>query len=178
MRDLEGFNPTNLPRRPYLSGQDPRFRTRFWMQTPVFLRRGPQETRGAAPSHLHPWIVQADHDSKVFRANTDRPRVWMKVGDSIVPIAERSPAGLQKGDAIAVSFTVTYHMSSVNWFAQFHPADLVVVKEGDNDATDYSAPSLGLYSRPPPSFNPIPEEDSEWSPEKRYYQLLTKILSL
>ena len=66
---------------------------------------------------------------------------------------------LQKGDVVAVSFTVTYHVSSVNWFAQFHPADLVVVKAGDLDATDYSAPALDLHSRPPPSLNDIPEED-------------------
>ncbi|KAI1782643.1 hypothetical protein LXA43DRAFT_905156 [Ganoderma leucocontextum] len=153
MRGVSGFNPVELERRSYLSGREPKFRNRFWMQTPMFLRRGPQEARLPAPTHLHPWIVRGDQESKVFRANPDRPRVWEKVDEEILPIGERGSKNLQRGDVVGVSFTVTYHLTSVNWFAQFHPADIVLLKTSDGDATDYSAPALNLHNRPPPSFH-------------------------
>ena len=160
MQTLEGFNEGNLPRLSYLSGTDPKYRTRFWMQTPVFIRRTPQDT-STQTTHLHPWVTQVDHDSKTIRANPDRPHVWMKAGDATVPISERASGTLQRGDTVAVSFTVTYHLTAVNWFAQFHPVDIVMLKEGQGDATDFSAPALDLHRCPPPTLDTIPEE-GEW----------------
>ena len=157
MKTLKGFNESNLPRRSYLSGTDPKYRTRFWMQTPVFIRRTPKDSSSPV-THLHEWVNQVDRDSKVFRANPDRPRIWMKAGGRTVPISERSLGMLQRGDTVAVSFTMTYHLTLVNWFAQFHPVDIVLLQEGQGDATDYSAPALDLHRRPPPIFDTIPEE--------------------
>ena len=153
MRTVTGFNPGGLPRRAYLSGQEVKFRSKFWMQTAMFLQRGSNETRVPPPSYLHPWVTRGDEDSKIFRANPDRPRVWVKEEDGIVPISEREPKHLQRGNVVAMSFTVTYHVTSVHWFAQFHPVDIVVLKPSDFDATDYSAPVMNLYNRPPPSFD-------------------------
>ena len=162
MGKLPGFNDAGLPRRSFLSGQDPRYRTRFWMQTPMFLRRGGKDVRTSAPGHLHSWVIKADKESKAFRANPDRPRLWLKKADRIVPISERTSGTLHRGDVVAISFTVTYHVNMVNWFAQFHPMDIIVLKDGDVDAMDYSAPALDLHSCPPPSFDAIPEEDCKF----------------
>ena len=156
---MNDFNPAGLPRRSYLSGQDARFRSKFWMQTPMFVRRNGTEHREPAPSHLHEWVIQADRESKTFKANPDRPRVWVKVGNETRPIKQCTPKSLQRGDAVAMSFTVTYHITGTNWFPQFHPADIVVLKSSQGDATDYSAPALGLHSLPPPSFS-VSEEGS------------------
>ena len=157
MSQVKGFNPTNLPRRPYLSGLDAKYRTRFWMQTPMFLRK--KDNRNV--EHLHPWVVEADRISKVFSANPDRPRVWVKDGDNILPIAETEPGFLQRGDVLAVSFTVTYHITQSHWFPQFHPVDVVVLRSGDGDATDYSAPEISLHSRPPPTLSDEGADRSE-----------------
>ena len=119
----------------------------------MFLQRGPKEAQTSLPTHLHPWVVHGDQGSKVFRANPDRPRLWAKVDDGIVPIGEHSMRTIRRGDVVAVSFTVTYHMTSVNWFAQFHPADIVLLKSFEGDGTDYSSPAMNLYNRPPPSFD-------------------------
>ena len=118
----------------------------------MFVRRFGTEVRSPVPDHLHEWVAQADRESKSFKANSDRPRVWRKLGDETRPIKECTPNSLQRGDVVAVSFTVTYHVTGTNWFPQFHPADLVVVKPSQGDFTDYSAPDMGLHSRPPPSF--------------------------
>ncbi|PIL26241.1 hypothetical protein GSI_11997 [Ganoderma sinense ZZ0214-1] len=158
---LPGFNARTVPRRAYLSGQDVRYRTRFWMQTPMFLRKGAQKEPSIATGHLHPWVVEADKQSKGFRGNPDRPRVWVKDGDDIVPISEREPGTLQRGDVVALSFTVTYHITTSNWFPQFHPADIIVLQSGDGDVPDYSAPEIDLYSRPPPSFGMEDPGDSD-----------------
>lgn len=80
----------------------------------------------------------------------------MKHGAATVPIGETLPGFLQQGDVIAMSFTVTYHITTANWFPQFHPADIVVMKATTGDTTDYSAPDINLYNRPPPS---LLEED-------------------
>lgn len=161
MSQVKGFNPTNLPRRPYLSGLDAKYRSRFWMQTPMFIRSSSSSENGSSIAHLHPWVVQADRQSKMFRANPDRPRVWLKDGDVAVPIGNREHGALQCGDVVAVSFTVTYHVTSSNWFPQFHPADIVLLKSGEVDATDYSAPMIDLYSRPAPTFGAVDLGDSE-----------------
>ena len=153
MGSVAAFNPNNLPRRPYLSGQETRYRNRFWMQTPMFLQRGPKDARGSPPAYLHPWVVRGDQDSNMFRANPDRPRLWAKVGNDIVPIGQHAVKTIRRGDVVAVSFTVTYHMTSANWFPQFHPADIVLLKSFEGDGTDYSSPAMNLYSRPPPSFD-------------------------
>ena len=87
----------------------------------------------------------------------------MKEGGDIVPIKDRDPGTLQRGDILVFSFTVTYHMTSLNWFPQFHPVDIVVVCAGDGDPTDYSSPTIGLYSRPPPAFMDEDQHDGEWS---------------
>ena len=162
MASLPEFNVGKLPRREYLSGREEKYRSRFWMQTPIFLRRGPREERAAPPVHLHEWVKQIHKDSSVFKANPDRPRIWLKDGDDIKPIAERTPPTLLRGDIVALSFTVTYHLTSVNWFAQFHPAEIIVLKPWDGDATDYSAPTMDLYSRPPPVFDMLGGDDGEW----------------
>ena len=128
------------------------------MQTPMFVCTGLEKDPRKPPGHLHPWVAQADKQSKVFRANPDRPRVWVLDGDNTLPIGTREPGILVRGDVVAFSFTVTYHVTSTNWFAQFHPADIVVLRGSDGDATDYSAPSLDLYNRPPPSITGGEEE--------------------
>ena len=123
------------------------------MQTPVFLKRTGGEGRTMTPGYLHEWVVQADRGSKVFRANPDRPRIWTMDGSTTIPIGDREPGCLQRGDVVAVSFTITYHITSSNWFPQFHPADIVVLKAGNGDLTDYDAPEIGLYNRPPPKID-------------------------
>ena len=132
----------------------------------MFLRRTTEDAKAKAPSHLHPWVMKADQDSRLFRANPDRPRVWVKTDEGIVPIADSSPGKLQRGDTVAVSFTVTYHKTMANWFLQFHPADIVLLRAGDS--TDYGAPALDLYSRPPPSF------DQSLEVEGKCYIFVTK----
>lgn len=161
MGTLRDFNPGGLPRRTYLSGRDERFRSKFWMQTPMFIRRGPTEKRVPAPEHLHPWVAEADRESKAFKANPDRPRVWVKDGSSTKRIQDCVPDSLQRGDVVAVSFTVTYHLTATNWFPQFHPAEIVVLQATTGDATDYSAPALGLHALPPPSFYVANEADGK-----------------
>ena len=163
MGKLDGFNKKTLPRRGYLSGQDERYRTRFWMQTSVFVKKAPLESRsGKSPGYLHAWVLQAEKESKAFRANPDRPRVWVKDGKNTLPIGDKEPGSLQRGDVVAVSFTITYHITSSNWFAQFHPADIVVLKAGDGDRTDYGAPEIGLYGRPPPTMMEDDGDSSKW----------------
>ena len=161
MGKVDGFNTSTLLRRPYLSGQDQRYRTRFWMQTPMFLKRNLQDGRQKTPGYLHAWVYQADRESKVYRANPDRPRVWVKDGKATLPIGDREPGTLQKGDIVAVSFTITYHITSSNWFPQFHPADIIVLKSGNVDTTDYGAPDIGLYNRPPPTLALEDVDDGE-----------------
>lgn len=150
MAKLNGFNPSNLPRRPYQSGQDLKYRSRFYMQTPMFLQKGGREDKTKVPDHLHPWVLEAEKHSKVFRANSDRPHVWMLDGDATVPVGEREYGPLMRGDVVAMSFTITYHLTRSNWFPQFHPADLIILRMSDGDPTDYSAPTIDLHSRPPP----------------------------
>lgn len=152
MGKVEGFNPTNLPRRPYLSGKEEKYRSRFWMQTPMFIWKAVDAERPPPLTYLHPWVLEAEKRSKGFRANPDRPRVWMRDGDVTVPVEDREYGPLQKGDIVALSFTVTYHITRSNWFPQFHPADIVVLQMTEGDPTDYSAPTIDLYSRPPPSW--------------------------
>ncbi|KAI1783915.1 hypothetical protein LXA43DRAFT_1067229 [Ganoderma leucocontextum] len=140
MRGVKDFNPDKVQRRSYLSGED--------------------EGRNPPPSHLHPWIIRADEESNILRANPDRARVRGQVGDELLPISERTPNSLQRGDPVPVSFTVTYHVTAMSWSAQFHSADIVVLKAGDGDATNYTnAPALGLQSRPPPTLNAVTEEN-------------------
>lgn len=160
MKDMEKLR--KLPRRPYLSGHEVRYRSKFWMQTPMFVRRGPKDKKLAPPKYLHDWVLKGDQESRIFRANPDRPRVWVKTEGHIVPIADTKPNTLQRGDVVAFSFTVTYHATSVNWFPMFHPADIVVLKRADGDSGDYSAPALGLYSLPPPSLTDIDDDEGEW----------------
>lgn len=132
------------------------------MQTPMFLKRGPNESRVAPPKYLHDWVLKGDQESKFFRANPDRPRVWVKAGNLTVPIADCKPSTLQRGDAVAFSFTVTYHRTSANWFPQFHPADIVVMKRAEIPADiDYSAPALDLNSLPPPTLVDMAEDEGE-----------------
>ena len=114
-----------------------------------------------APEHLHPWVAEADRESKAFKANPDRPRVWVKDGSSTKRIQDCVPDSLQRGDVVAVSFTVTYHLTATNWFPQFHPAEIVVLQATTGDATDYSAPALGLHTLPPPSFYVGDESDGK-----------------
>ena len=96
MGGVPGFNPGGLPWRAYLSGQDERYCTRFWMQTPMFLRKGGVPDV-PTPEYLHPWVIQAERQSKVFRANPDRPRVWVKEGeDGFVTAAERLGVPVEK----------------------------------------------------------------------------------
>nr|VWO95173.1 N/A [Ganoderma boninense] len=167
MSGIAGFNSRSVPRRAYLSGQDVRFRSRFWMQTPMFVRKAPQSDSSVGSDHLHPWVIEAERQSKGYRGNLDRPRVWVRDGVDTVPISERGAGTLQRGDVLAVSFTVTYHITSSYWFPQFHPADLVVLKSGDGDVPDYSAPGIDLYKRPPPSFGGVDglDGDKEDPPE-------------
>lgn len=154
----------NLPRRPYLSGQELRYRSKFWMQTPMFLQRGSKDKKVVPPKYLHDWVLRGDQESKFFRANPDRPRVWVKVGGHIVPIADTNPNTLQRGDVAAFSFTVTYHATSSYWFPMFHPADIIVLKRGEAESVgDYSAPALDLYSLPPPSLADLDDVEGEWS---------------
>ena len=166
MRGMDGLS--RLPRRPYLSGQEARYRTRFYMQTPMFMKRGPKEARVEPPKYLHDWVIRGDQDSKVFRANPDRLRVWVKSGDHTVPIADSNPSTLQRGDAVTFSFTVTYHATSTNWFPLFHPADIIVLKRADDEGTDYSAPALDLYNLPPPKIDNFEDYTGELS----YHELV------
>ncbi|PIL23937.1 hypothetical protein GSI_13688 [Ganoderma sinense ZZ0214-1] len=172
MKTVKGFNSTSLPRRSYMSGQDPKYRSRFWMQTPIFLRREPDKD-GANIDHLHPWVVQADHQSKLFRANPDRPRVWVKDGDKILPISECDPSVLQRGDLVAISFTITYHITKTNWFLQYHPVDVLVLRQTEGDPTDYSSPTLDLTSRPAPTLKQVTYVDSDSDDERPSKRLKT-----
>ena len=97
----------------------------------------------------------------MFRANPDRPRVWVRAGGKTMPIKESAPGVLQRGDVVAFSFTVTYHITSKNWFPQFHPADIIVLKAGFGEPTDYSGPELDLYNRPPPVISGMDDDESE-----------------
>lgn len=161
MMTVKDFNPAGLPRRSYLSGKDSRFRSKFWMQTPMFVRAFGTDRQDQGSNHLHEWVLQADRESKSFKANPDRPRIWKKVGAETKPLKECTPNSLQRGDVVAVSFTVTYHTTATNWFPQFHPADIVVLRTSQGDATDYSGPSMGLHSRPAPSFGSVLDSEGE-----------------
>ncbi|PIL31864.1 hypothetical protein GSI_06568 [Ganoderma sinense ZZ0214-1] len=159
MSSLDAFNPGSLPRRQFLSGQDAKYRARFWLQTPMFLRKGPNDDNSDAMPHLHPWVLKAAKESKGFKGNPDRPRIWVKEGKKVTTIGERDPGYLVRGDVVAFSFTVTYHITGTNWFPQFHPADIVVMKTGTGDPTDYSAPEIGLYNLPPPCMDEVDDDE-------------------
>ena len=121
----------------------------------MFLRKSQSGVQEAEVAHLHPWVVKGDRQSKVFGANPDRPRIWMSDGEETVPVGNREFGPLQRGDVVAMSFTVTYHVTGSNWFPQFHPADIVVLWSSEGDPTDYSAPTLGLHGRPAPVFEVV-----------------------
>ena len=125
VQGVSGFNLINLPRRSWQSG-DPNFPSVvFWMKSPMFLRLQPGERKPACPSHLHPWIAQAERKSRRYRANPIRPEVRGIEDGRLKNISQCTPPRLYDGDAVAMTFTVKYVEGENDFFPQYQLFDIV-----------------------------------------------------
>lgn len=135
-------------RRDFMSGKEARFSSKFWMQTPMFLpvvgsRKPPP------PTHLHPWVVAADKASYIFRANTRPPVVYGRRDGKPVPIRECDPDHLCSGDVVSVTFNITYHFTDKDWYPQYQPVEIYVLKQSTlHDLDEYE---IGKSSRVEPA---------------------------
>ncbi|KAI0710049.1 hypothetical protein C8Q76DRAFT_695180 [Earliella scabrosa] len=137
--EVPGFNPTGTMRREWQSGAGFGTTSRFWMKVPMFVRNKDGERKPPAARHLHPWVVNADRKSRAYRANVARPEVYGLTNQGYpVDIRKCENTRLEKGDAVAFSFTVVYVVGGKDWYPQLLPVDLVRVQEHEPSAMSYS----------------------------------------
>lgn len=131
MQDVPGFNvPNPKPRRPWQSGQNSSNTHRFWMRAPMFIRLRPGERKGPFPEHLHEWLREADRRSRAYRANPARPTVLVLEDRMLRGIEDCEPDHLIRGDAVAITFSITYVEGKKDWYPTFIPIDIVRVARG------------------------------------------------
>ena len=126
-------------RREFMSGKEPRFSSRFWMQAPMFLPASGTR-KGPPPTHVHPWVAEADRASYAYRANPRRPIVYGRRDRAAVPIKECEPANLCPGDVVAITFNITYHFTDKDWYPMYQPVEVYVLKRSAYaDQLEYEA---------------------------------------
>lgn len=148
---LPGFNPSNLPRREYQSGNDPAYTWRYWMRAPMFLRVNEGEPKPPPPAHLHAWVIAADKRSRIYRANPARPRVFALDGEIIHTIERSDPPLLQRGDVVMAHFVVSIVFTSTAWYTELIPVEMVRVVPVSllvGDILESGPPLVDLATRP------------------------------
>ncbi|KAI0361338.1 hypothetical protein OH77DRAFT_1443665 [Trametes cingulata] len=152
VRYVDGFNPGDLPRREYQTGQDPSLTWRYWMRVPMFIRMNEGETKPPLPSNLHPWVISADRRSRIYRANPARPSVFALEDNRLRDIRKCAPNTLQRGDVILFTFTVSFVVGPSAWYPQILPLEIVRVASANytstSDAAEYALPSVDDSVRP------------------------------
>lgn len=136
-------------RRDFMSGKEARFSAKFWMQAPMFLPVGGSKKPPPA-GYLHPWVVAADRASYAFRANPRPPTVFGRRDGMPVPISECTPNKLCSGDIVALTFNLVYQITDKDWFPQYQPVEIYVLKQSSmDDVLQYD--TLPLIRSPPAS---------------------------
>ena len=143
MTQVPGFNPNDVARREWQSGAGFGTTARYWMKVPMFIRIRPGEHKPQVPHHLHPWVAAADKRSRAYRANPARPEVY-DLGEMGLPvdIKKSKSTRLQRGDALAFSFTVVYVVGGKDWYPQLLPVDLVRVLEREPEKRPKVEPAV------------------------------------
>ena len=131
-----------------MSGTDARFTTKFWMQCPMFLPVV-ASTKPSAPTHLHPWVVAADRASYSYRANPRPPVVYGRKNGLPAPIKECEPNHLCPGDVVAVTFTVAYILTDKEWYPQYQPVEIYVLKPAPRSDLDEYDTAASIRTPPP-----------------------------
>ncbi|KAI0742814.1 hypothetical protein C8Q80DRAFT_1108907, partial [Daedaleopsis nitida] len=109
MESIPGFNARySLPRQAWQAGTDLEAMHRFWMQVPMFLQVRYSKRKGEPAAHLHEWVKKAHHASNGWRANPACPVVLELEAGCLKNISDCNPPRLTRGDAVAISFTVTH----------------------------------------------------------------------
>ena len=129
----------NRTRREFMSGKEHRFSGKFWMQSPMFLPVA-GSAKPPPPPNLHPWVIAADRASYSYRANPRPPIVYGRKDGEPVPISECQPDHICPGDVVAVTFTVAYILTEREWYPQYQPVEIYVLKQSlYEDPFDYDA---------------------------------------
>ena len=137
----------NRTRREFMSGTESRFTAKFWMQCPMFLPVV-ASVKPPPPAHLHPWVIAADRASYSYRANPRPPVVYGRKNGLPVPIQDCQPDHLCPGDVVAVTFTVAYLLTNKEWYPQYQPVEIYVLKSSVQlDAYEYDT---SAHTRTPP----------------------------
>lgn len=122
-----------------MSGKEARFSAKFWMQCPMFLPVV-GSMKPPPPPNVHPWVAAADRASYAYRANPRPPVVYGRKDGVPVPIRDCQPDHLRPGDVVAVTFTVAYILTDKEWYPQFQPVEIYVLKQSlDGDLLDHYA---------------------------------------
>ena len=137
----------NRVRREFMSGAEPRFTAKFWMQSPMFLQVA-SSAKPPPPSHLHPWVIAADKASYSYRANPRPPVLYGRRDGLPVPIEECQPSHLCSGDVVAVTFTVAYILTEKEWYPQYQPVEVYVLKQSMQNNLYDTSPCIRA---PPPT---------------------------
>ena len=135
-------------RRDFMSGKEARFSAKFWMQTPMFLPVGGLK-KPPPPGHLHPWVAAADRASYAFRANPRPPAIFGRRDGMPVPISECTPSKLCSGDIVALTFNLVYQITDKDWFPQYQPVEVYVLKQSPTDDLLQYEVSTSIRSPPP-----------------------------
>ena len=159
-----------------MSGAEPRFTGKFWMQCPMFLQVA-ASGKPPPPPHLHPWVIAADTASYSYRANPRPPVVYGRRNGLPVPIEECEPKHLRPGDVIAFTFTVAYILTEKEWYPQYQPVEIYVLKQAArSDMDDYDTSER--KRTPPPTMGSSVVEGTSSTDSMgpvRCYVMLTSI---
>lgn len=95
--------------------------------------------RGAEPKplpaeHLHEWVKQADLKARYWRSNPDRPNVMALEGKTLKAIEECTREKLVRGDAVAMTFRVSYVVGKNDWYPTYALLELIRVAVPGSDA--------------------------------------------
>ncbi|KAI0723576.1 hypothetical protein C8Q76DRAFT_794500 [Earliella scabrosa] len=128
MQTVPGFNPSGVERRIGGRGRERGVNYRFWMRTPMFLRVDEGQQKPACPGHLHEWVRQADKESRMYRANPNRPCIRSIEGGRLRDISQSMPNTLEYGDVVAITFMVSYVEGRFDWYPHYHLLDVIRVQ--------------------------------------------------
>ena len=130
-------------RREFMSGKDPRFSSKFWLQAPMFLPAAGLK-KGPPPANVHPWVADADRALYAYRANPRSPVVYGRRDGAAVPIRECETGSLCAGDVVAFTFNVTYQFTDKDWHPLYQPVEVYVLKQSTYaELSVYEVPRLG-----------------------------------
>ncbi|KAI0706598.1 hypothetical protein C8Q76DRAFT_629752, partial [Earliella scabrosa] len=141
------FNPRCVPRRATQSGVSMR-QNRFWMRTPMFVRRIRGEGNEPCPPHIHEWVRKAAEISTMYRPNPARPIIRAVENGRLKDIERAHPDHLQFGDAVALTFMVAYIEGRYDWYPQYHLLDIVRVEASDSEEFGrFAVPTIDSSAR-------------------------------